>query len=70
MGLKTNELRLLVAELMKTQPSMPALKELTANAGIEFKEDTTELMSLVLQEINQTITGVISKKRKAYETNV
>ena len=70
MGLKTDELRLLVAELMKSQPNMPALKVLTANAGIEFKEDTTELMSLVLQEINHTIAGVISKKRKSYETNV
>ncbi len=69
-GLKTQELRILVAELMKSQPNLPALKELTANAGIEFTEDTSELMSIVLQEINQTITGLVTKKRKAYETNV
>lgn len=69
-GLKTEELRGLVAELMKSQPSTEALKHLTAKAGIKYNEDTTELMSIVLQEINQTITGLVTKKRKSYETNV
>lgn len=69
-ALKTQELRVLVAELMKPHPNVSALKNLTAKAGIEFNEDTTELMSIVLQEINQTITGLVTKKRKSYETNV
>ncbi len=69
-GLKTEDLKILVAELMKPEPNMPALKQLSAKAGIEFKEDTSELMSMVLQEINVTISGLVSKKRKSYETNV
>lgn len=68
--LKTQELRVLVAELMKPQPNVHALKDMTAKAGIQFNEDTTELMSIVLQEINQTITGLVTKKRKSYETSV
>ena len=67
---KAHELKTLVAELLKAQPSLPALKQLSEKVGREFKEDTTELMSMVLQEMNQTLTGFVNKKRKSHETSV
>lgn len=66
----TQDLRALVAELMKSQPDPQFVQSLTQKAGIHYSEDPIELMSVVLKKMNSVCSDAVQPKRKPQETSL
>lgn len=66
----TQDLRELVAELMKTQPDRKSVQTLSQKAGVHYSDDLIELMSVVLKKMNAICSDAQLQKRKTQETSI
>jgi len=66
----TQYLRKLVGELMKSNPDPKEIQSLSEKTGIDYSEDSIELMTTVLKRMNTVCTGYRTPKRKPQETSL